>query len=104
MPAISVAQVRVQPGKAQEFVARCQEAKQLYAKHGISSRLFVYQLAGPVSGTYMFVSEATDLVALATAFENLAADSAWSDLLNRTFGPDGVGTGVGWGQATEVPL
>jgi len=69
MAAISVAQATVRPGKVQEYLAIVKEVKQLGAKHGLSSRLFVSQLAGPAVGTYSFVAEAADLAALATGLQ-----------------------------------
>ena len=104
MAAISVAQATVRPGKVQEYLAIVKEAKQLGAKHGLSSRLFVSQLAGPAVGTYSFVEEAADLAALATGLQKFFADAAWPSLQDRLFGTNGVATSVGFSQATEVPL
>ena len=104
MPAIAVDQVRVHPGKVREFLALEKKAKRLWAKHGVTTRMFVSVLAGPNVGLYSVVFEAADLATLANALQNLLADPADRDLQQRMYGPDGVCAIVSFGQATEIPL
>jgi len=104
MAAIVVGQHRVHPGKAQEFIALHKEAKQVFARHGLSLRLFLAVLAGPAVGTYSVVAEAADLGALAAGLQSLIADPDDRSLQDRLFGPDGVATTLSLSQATEIPL
>ena len=101
MSAIAVVQDRPHPGKAAEFIALMKEAKQMAAKHGLSHRLYLSVLAGPIVGVYSSVLEAADLATLAAGIQSMLADPANTDLGNRV---REVAALINLSQATEVPL
>lgn len=104
MPAISVAQVRAHPGKANEFIAIARDVAKVQKAYGLTARLFTSQMAGANTGVISYVVEAPDLAALGAAMQQSTADPAFQALAQRAFGADGVATLLNWSQATEVPL
>jgi hypothetical protein len=104
MTAIVVAQLANHPGKAQELIELCKEAKALGAKYGLRTSMRLLLMAGADAGDYWFVQAAADLTALATGLEKYFADPAWPSLQARLLGADGVCKLVSFRQANEIPL
>ena len=81
MALIQVAQFRMVPGKAQEFMTNVAAAKKIHERLGGQVRVWTTVVAGPNSGMVNYIIEHKDWASYAAFNEKLATDSEWQQFV-----------------------
>jgi len=79
MAIAQVASLRILPGRLEDFLSRCGEAKKILEGHG-STVTFYRTLAGPTPNAVLFISSVPDWPTVAKVAAKVEADGAWRAL------------------------
>jgi hypothetical protein len=83
MAIAQVASLRILPGRLDDFISRCGEAKKILEGHG-STVTFYRTLAGPTPNTVLFISSVPDWPTVAKVAAKVEADTAWRALERKS--------------------
>ena len=76
-----VAQFRMVPGKAQEFMTNVAAAMKIHERLGAQVRVWTAVVAGPNSGMVSYIIEHKDWTSFGSFNEKLTSDSEWQQFV-----------------------
>jgi len=83
MAIAQVSSMRILPGRLDDFLSRCGEAKKILESHG-STVTFYRTLAGPTPNAVLFVSSVPDWATVAKVAAKVEADPTWRALERKS--------------------